>query len=93
MTQNHSLKLKLTLDNGPAEGEDILFAEWHPKGNAIICGGKDYCIYLLNGVTGDFLACLSGHEDDVLAAKFTSNGKFIVSSGQDNTIRTWSPIK
>jgi WD40 repeat protein len=50
----------------------LLFVEWHPKGNAIICGGKDYMIWLMNGATGDYLASFSGHEKDVMAAKFTT---------------------
>lgn len=87
------MKFKLALTNGPADGEDILFAEWHPKGNAVICGGKDFCIYLLNGMTGDFLACLSGHEEEVTSAKFTTNGKLVVSASRDCSLRTWSPIK
>lgn len=92
-TQDHKMKLKTTLVNGPGDGEDILFVEWHPKGNAVLCGGKDYCIYLLNGATGDFLACFTGHEDTVLACKFTFNGKLIVSASNDASLRVWSPIK
>lgn len=89
-----SFKLKTKLESGPAESDDILVVEWHPKGNAVLCGGKDFTLYLLNGATGDFLACFSGHEDEVLCAKFTPNGgKQIVSSSADQTIRVWSPIK
>ena len=54
-----NFKLKTTLENGPSD--DILFTEWHPKGNAVLCGGKDFMLYLLNGATGDYLACFSGH--------------------------------
>lgn len=86
--------VKCKLENGPAETDDILFCEWHPKGNAIICGGKDYMIWLMNGATGDFLASFSGHEDEVLSAQFSPNGgKLIISSSADKTIRVWSPVK
>lgn len=81
------------MENGPDEKDDILFSEWHPKGNAILCGGKDYMLWIMNGSTGDFLASLSGHENEVLCAKFTPSGKQIVSAGNDLTIRAWSPIK
>ena len=86
-------KEKCKLENGPAESDDIGFVDWHPKGNAVLCGGKDYMIWLMNGATGDFLACLSGHEAEVLAAKFTvaNGGKQIVSAGADKSIRVWSP--
>lgn len=93
LENNYQFKLKCKLDNGPAEGDDINFVDWHPKGNAVICGGKDMTIYLLNGATGDFLACFSGHEDEVLQAKFTKNGKLVISTSSDLTIRVWSPIK
>jgi ribosome assembly protein SQT1 len=66
--KNMEFTVKCKLENGPAETDDILFVEWHPKGNALICGGKDFMIWLMNGATGDFLASFSGHEDEVLAA-------------------------
>ena len=56
-----SFSVKCKLENGPSETDDILFVEWHPKGNALICGGKDYSIWLMNALSGDFLACFSGH--------------------------------
>ena len=59
----------------------------------MICGGKDNCVYLLNGATGDFLACLSGHQGEVLQAAFTPNGKLVISASADMSIRVWSPIK
>ena len=94
MGDDMQFSVKCKLENGPAETDDILFCEWHPKGNAIICGGKDYMIWLMNGATGDFLASFSGHEDEVLAAQFSPNGgKLIISSSADKTIRVWSPIK
>lgn len=92
--ENAKMELKCKLENGPAETDDIAFVEWHPKGNAIICGGNDYMIWLMNGSSGDFLASFSGHEEAVLCAQFTPNGgKLIVSSSADKTIRVWSPIK
>jgi WD40 repeat protein len=92
--ENQKMTLKCKLENGPSETDDIQFVDWHPKGNAVICGGNDYMIWLMNGATGDFLANFSGHEDNVLSAQFTPNGgKLIVSSSADKTIRVWSPIK
>ena len=94
MTNDYKFRLKKKLENGPSEKDDILVCEWHPKGNAVLCGGKDFTLYLLNGATGDFLSCFAGHEDEVLAAKFTpGGGKSIVSSSADKTLRVWSPIK
>uniref|UniRef100_A0A7S3IEQ6 Uncharacterized protein n=1 Tax=Strombidium inclinatum TaxID=197538 RepID=A0A7S3IEQ6_9SPIT len=50
-------------------------------------------IWLMNGATGDYLACFSGHENDVLEAQFTpaNGGKTILSASADMTMRLWSP--
>ena len=82
--------LRFTIENGPTE--DLNFTEWHPKGNAILAGGKDFNIWMFNGNNGDYVNCFSGHEEEVLQASFTVNddGKHIVSAGADKTIRLWS---
>ena len=51
-------------------------------------------VWLMNAISGDFLACFAGHKGEVLEAKFTQNngGKLIVSSSADGTIRVWSPV-
>jgi mitogen-activated protein kinase organizer 1 len=36
---------------------------------------------------------LHGHEGAVLAVRFTSDGKYVLTSGQDRTIRLWNPTK
>eukprot|EP00350_Pseudokeronopsis_sp_OXSARD2_P009809 CAMPEP_0170543388 /NCGR_PEP_ID=MMETSP0211-20121228/2511_1 /TAXON_ID=311385 /ORGANISM="Pseudokeronopsis sp., Strain OXSARD2" /LENGTH=260 /DNA_ID=CAMNT_0010846731 /DNA_START=386 /DNA_END=1168 /DNA_ORIENTATION=- len=79
--------------DGPTD--DINFIDWHPKGNVVICGGKDYMIWMFNGQSGEYLSSFAGHEDEVLSAKFTplDGGKQIVSSSADKTIRLWSPMK
>lgn len=51
-------ELKCTLE-GPSE--DINFIEWHPKGNVVILGGKDYMIWMFNGQNGQYLNSLAGH--------------------------------
>lgn len=91
--ENNSFDLKYALADGPTE--DLNFLEWHPKGNVFITGGKDYLIWLFNGANGTFINCLSGHESEVLHAMFTINdqGKHVVSSSADKTIRLWSPLK
>jgi WD40 repeat protein len=45
----NNYELKATLE-GPSD--DINFIEWHPKGNVIICGGKDLMIWMFNGSNG-----------------------------------------
>jgi ribosome assembly protein SQT1 len=48
-TEN-DFELKYTLDDGPSD--DLNFLEWHPKGNVLITGGKDYMIWMFNGQNG-----------------------------------------
>ena len=74
---------------------NLCFVEWHPKGNVILTGGKDYMIWMFNGQNGEFLSCFSGHEGDVIQAQFTlnDNGKHVLSCSSDKTIRLWSPMK
>ena len=59
-----------------------------------VCSMDQRC-YVLDGRDGAVLYTFSGHEDEVLSAKFThlNGGKQIVSAGADKTIRVWSPIK
>lgn len=85
-------ELKCTLE-GPSE--DLCFVEWHPKGNVILTGGKDYMVWMFNGSNGEFLNCFTGHEGEVTRAYFTpnDNGKHILSCSADRTIRLWSPMK
>ena len=48
-TEN-DFELKHIMEDGPSE--DMNFLEWHPKGNVLITGGKDFLIWLLNGQNG-----------------------------------------
>ena len=59
-----SFELKYALEDGPTE--DLNFLEWHPKGNVFITGGKDLLIWMFNGGNGQFLGCLTGHEEEVV---------------------------
>lgn len=85
--------LQRTLDAIPQE--DLNFVEWHDKAPLILTGGKDYMVWLVNAVSGKVMANFIGHEEEVLRAEFTKddNGKHVVSSSADKTIRVWSPIK
>ncbi|MHA1720125.1 MAG: WD40 repeat domain-containing protein [Promethearchaeota archaeon] len=51
--------------------------------------GNDGKISLFNAKNGEFLSYLIGHSDEVHSIEFSSNGKFLVSSSEDNTLRLW----
>jgi ribosome assembly protein SQT1 len=65
-TASEDFEIKCTLDDGPSD--DMNFLEWHPKGNVLITGGKDFMVWLLNGANGQFISCLQGHTAEIYAA-------------------------
>jgi WD40 repeat protein len=89
--KNYSLKC--TIEETPEE--DINFIKWHPKGNVVLCGARDFSLWMFNGINGEYMACFTGHEEDVLAGDFTRNndGKQVISTSADCSIRLWSPAK
>jgi ribosome assembly protein SQT1 len=77
---------------GILEGpEDIEWAEWHPKGNALIAGSSDGTIWMWLAGTGQCLQVFAGHDGKVSCGLFTRDGKLIVSGGDDGTVRVWNP--
>lgn len=87
-----NFELQATLE-GPSD--DMNFVEWHPKGNVILLGGKDMMIWMFNAQNGQYVNSFSGHQKEVLLAKFSMNdgGKHIISASADATIKVWSPMK
>lgn len=79
--------LKTVLE-GP---EDIEWAEWHPKGNAIVAGSNDGTIWMWLVDTNQCLQVFSGHDGKVTCGMFSKDGKFVISGGEDGTIRVWMP--
>lgn len=44
-----------------------------------------------NDVPGKEVNVLKGHEGGVLAARFNTDGNYVLSCGKDRTIRLWNP--
>ena len=85
--------MKCTVTEGPDLKDDMNFVQWHPKGNLILTGGKDNLLWLMNGLNGQYIGCMSGHKDKIYNAEFTivGGGKLVVSCSADETIKVWSP--
>ena len=64
--------------------------QYSPDGKEIaVASNKGIWIY--DARTGAEVALLSGHQGDVLAIAYASNGKMLASAGRDETVRLWNP--
>lgn len=71
--------------------EDIEWAEWHSKGNAIIAGSKDGTAWMWLAHSGQCLQVFAGHDGSVSSGCFSKDGKFVCTGGDDGTVRLWAP--
>lgn len=71
--------------------EEIDWASWHSKGNAVIAGSNDGTVWMWLAMNGQCLQVFAGHDGGVSAGVFSNDGKFVVSGGDDGTVRVWAP--
>jgi ribosome assembly protein SQT1 len=71
--------------------EDIEWAEWHSKGNAIIAGSRDGTAWMWLSHNGQCVQVFAGHDGGLTNGLFTSDGKHICTTGEDGTVRVWAP--
>ena len=60
-----------------------------PTGRASRRGGSDLLVRLWDAATGEELVRLPGHSDYVYSLAFSPDGKTLVSSSGDTTLRLW----
>ncbi|OCT88724.1 hypothetical protein XELAEV_18017354mg [Xenopus laevis] len=56
----------------------------------VLATSKDDCILVIDVSRGEILCKLDGHSATVQHCQFTADGKHLVSSSDDSTIRVWS---
>ncbi|KAG2219391.1 hypothetical protein INT45_010967 [Circinella minor] len=74
------------------EGPDeIVWIDWHPKGNIVLAGASDSTIWMWAMPSGKFMNIFNGHIGPVTAGHFTTDGKKIVSVAEDTSLIIWDP--
>lgn len=81
-------KILHSLD-GPSESIECL--TWHSKGPVLFAGGGDGVGWMWDASKGKIMNVFSGHSDAITQALFTPDGKNLVTSSNDCTIRFWEP--
>ncbi|KAI9311348.1 WD40-repeat-containing domain protein [Dichotomocladium elegans] len=78
----------MTAVEGP---DEIVWIDWHPKGNILLAGASDSTIWMWAMPSGKFMNIFNGHSAPVTAGKFTPDGKKIVSVSEDTSLIVWDP--
>ncbi len=63
---------------------------FHPTNNSFLMCFDDNSIQSWDANTGKFLGSLNGHTNNVHTAKYSQNGRFILSQSEDNTFKKWN---
>lgn len=62
---------------------------FHPKSNVLLVASADNSIWLWNCYNGNYMNGFFGHTDSVNNARFTPDGKLIVSVSNDESLKIW----
>jgi hypothetical protein len=80
-------KITLAGDKNGATG-----LAWYPDGSHVVSGS--FAISVWDAGTGSLEAMMSGHGGWVNSFSFTNGGKYLISAGQDSTVKVWdNPVK
>jgi len=80
-----SLRLKAAL---LGHEDDVDMAEFSPDGSAVATCALDRCLRIFD-LSGNLLKTFRGHEGNVLSLLWSLDGKRLVSSSVDGTVREW----
>ena len=62
----------------------------HPNFEAVVISGDNGYIEIINLPDGKLEKTLKGHKGDVNSTRWTLDGQYIISAGNDKTIRVWN---
>jgi WD40 repeat protein len=60
-----------------------------PDGRTLATGGHDRAVMLWHTATGERLATLTGHTNQVYSAAFAPDGRTLATGDRDGAIRLW----
>lgn len=59
----------------------------------VATAGGDESVYIWDVKTGTIVRTMSGHLSGVRSVRFSPQGKYIITAGEDRTARIWNPCK
>jgi WD40 repeat protein len=78
---------------------EVYCVAWSPDGKQVVTASRDQSLKVWDAVSGKLVRELKGHKDKVfekghqeavLSAVFTPDGKQVISGGMDRTIKVWN---
>lgn len=72
-------------------GDEILWVQWHPRGNVLLSGSNDANVWMWKIPSGDVMQLFKFHKKAVNAGSFTPDGKKIVTASEDGSLIVWDP--
>ena len=72
--------------------DDVEMAALSPSGQHVATASRDHLVRIF-ALDGPLLAKLGGHTADVISVDWTADGRHVLSSGDDGTVRRWDPQK
>jgi WD40 repeat protein len=67
----------------------INWFEFSADGGRLVTTGIDRTVRVFDAATGQAQYLLTGHTDEVIAARFSPDGRRLATAGRDNTARIW----
>jgi len=74
---------------GMFSSASVNYVDWSPDGVHILAAGRNKVINVWNIETELIVKKLEGHTADITVARWTSNGKYIISGDARGAVRVW----
>ena len=81
-----------SLQHFPSHEKSVFTVSMHPSQPLAVSGGEDDLGYIWNVETGETIVKLTGHEDSVTAAAFSSDGEMVATGGMGGKVRLWRRV-